>query len=155
MSARLFKDITAAGVHTPTTLGNGRTRRRIMRAFRIDEISAVDRPAQAHARVLLQKRDDTPVARHQPKEHTEMSYENVDPVKLANFMIECAAGKLRDANPSLTFEQAYSKAYCDPANARFAKAERAASRARLAGINVARARPEPETITDAQISTDG
>ena len=112
MSARLFKDLTASSVHVPTALG-GR-RRRIMRAFRIDEISAVDRPAQAHARILLQKRDDTPVALHKPKEHTEMSYENVDPVKLANFMIECAAGKLRDANPSLTFEQAYSKAYCDP-----------------------------------------
>src|ERR1700738_572083 len=31
--------------------------RRIMRAFKMDEISAVDRPAQAHAKVVLMKRD--------------------------------------------------------------------------------------------------
>jgi hypothetical protein len=31
--------------------------RRIMRAFKLDEISAVDRPAQAHAKVVLMKRD--------------------------------------------------------------------------------------------------
>jgi len=49
-------------------------RRRIMRAFKLNEISAVDRPAQAHARVLIMKRhhegiekmngivDDTPSA---------------------------------------------------------------------------------------------
>ena len=32
-------------------------KRRIMRAFKINEISAVDRPAQAHARVCLLKRE--------------------------------------------------------------------------------------------------
>lgn len=33
------------------------TRRRIMRAFRLDEISAVDNPAQAHARMKILKRE--------------------------------------------------------------------------------------------------
>lgn len=32
--------------------------KRIMRAFKMNEISAVDRPAQAHARALIMKRDD-------------------------------------------------------------------------------------------------
>lgn len=32
--------------------------KRIMRAFKLNEISAVDRPAQAHAKVVLMKRDD-------------------------------------------------------------------------------------------------
>ena len=81
--ALLFKDITAASASTrQPRSAMGARRRRIMRAFRIDEISAVDRPAQAHAKVLLQKRDDTPVARHQPKEHTKMNtstdYRNID-----------------------------------------------------------------------------
>ena len=34
--------------------------KRIMRAFRLDEISAVDRPAQAHAKAVIMKRDDMP-----------------------------------------------------------------------------------------------
>jgi hypothetical protein len=34
-------------------------RRRIMRRFRLDEISAVDNPAQAHARMKILKREDT------------------------------------------------------------------------------------------------
>lgn len=34
------------------------TRRRIMRVFRLDEISAVDNPAQAHARMKILKRED-------------------------------------------------------------------------------------------------
>jgi len=36
-------------------------KRRRMREFEIDEISAVDRPAQAHARMSVMKRDDSPV----------------------------------------------------------------------------------------------
>ncbi len=34
--------------------------KRIMRAFKLNEISAVDRPAQAHARAVLMKRADAP-----------------------------------------------------------------------------------------------
>ena len=34
--------------------------KRVMRAFKMNEISAVDRPAQAHAKALIMKRDDMP-----------------------------------------------------------------------------------------------
>ena len=37
------------------------TKRRIMRTFKIAEISAVDKPAQAGARVVIMKRDDGPL----------------------------------------------------------------------------------------------
>jgi hypothetical protein len=37
--------------------------KRIMRSFKLNEISAVDRPAQAHAKVVLMKRDDDPYYR--------------------------------------------------------------------------------------------
>lgn len=37
-----------------------RTRRRIMEVFRINELSAVDRPAQAHAKMTIMKRADPP-----------------------------------------------------------------------------------------------
>lgn len=37
------------------------SKKRIMRAFKINEISAVDKPAQAGARAMLMKRDDTKV----------------------------------------------------------------------------------------------
>jgi len=36
------------------------TKKRIMRAFRVDEISVVDRPANAHARMTVMKRADDP-----------------------------------------------------------------------------------------------
>lgn len=40
--------------HDP--LNKGKNRRRVMRAFKIDEISAVDYPAQEHAKVTIMKR---------------------------------------------------------------------------------------------------
>jgi hypothetical protein len=53
----LFKDATVSDVHSPGALGpDGRRKRRILRTLRIDEISAVDFPAQAHARALIIKR---------------------------------------------------------------------------------------------------
>jgi len=53
----LAKDATVSDVHSPGALGpDGRRKRRILRALRIDEISAVDFPAQAHARALIIKR---------------------------------------------------------------------------------------------------
>jgi hypothetical protein len=54
--ARLFKDLVPSDTHTPTALGNERKRRRIMRDFRISEISGVDFPAQLHARAVIMKR---------------------------------------------------------------------------------------------------
>lgn len=81
-----------------------------------------------------------------------MNYATIDTVKLANFMIECAANELRKVNPSMTEQQAFTRAYCDPANARFAKAERQASRARIAGIPKARTEPEVlQTLSDSDI----
>jgi hypothetical protein len=56
--AGLFKDLVASDTHAPTALGNERHRRRVMRAFRISEISGVDHPAQAHARAVIMKRHD-------------------------------------------------------------------------------------------------
>ena len=57
----------AATIERPPSLDGGASSninkedglvKRIMRAFKMNEISAVDRPAQAHAKVVLMKRDD-------------------------------------------------------------------------------------------------
>jgi hypothetical protein len=56
--ARLFKDLVAPDTHAQTALGNEREQRRIMRRFVINEVSGVDRPAQAHARAVIMKRHD-------------------------------------------------------------------------------------------------
>ena len=72
--ALLFKDVAASGVHSPTGIGNeGRRRKRIMRAFQINEISAVSHPAQVHARVLLHKCAGDPVASNNHKEQRQMN----------------------------------------------------------------------------------
>jgi hypothetical protein len=53
----LAKDAGISDVHSPGALGpDGRRKRRILRRLLINEISAVDRPAQAHARALILKR---------------------------------------------------------------------------------------------------
>jgi hypothetical protein len=49
----------------------------------------------------------------------------------AHDVIAAAAAELRKVMPTLTFEQAYAKAYSDPANREIAKAERTASRSAL------------------------
>lgn len=41
--------------------GGGKRRKRIMRTFKLNEISAVDRPAQAHAKMTIMKRADDSV----------------------------------------------------------------------------------------------
>jgi hypothetical protein len=46
-------------------------RRRIMRSFRIDELSACDRPAQKHALAVLMKRADD------EQEYDEMQFEKI------------------------------------------------------------------------------
>lgn len=45
------------------------TRKRILRKFRIDEISSVDRPAQAGARAVLLKRAPDPTAKQRTGPH--------------------------------------------------------------------------------------
>ena len=55
--------------------------------------------------------------------------------------LEGIAEGVRKADPKLTKEQAFAKAYTDPANQIAVKAERAASRERLAGFPVARTEP--------------
>jgi hypothetical protein len=93
--------------------------RRILRKLIIDEISIVDRPAQEHARALIMKR-------HDDNGETKMT-DNVDIQKVAHFGIECAAAELRKREPNLTPEQAFAKAYQDPANRLLAEAEREAA----------------------------
>jgi hypothetical protein len=45
----------------------------------------------------------------------QMNQSNLDVGALAMFGLECAANNLRKANPALTQEQAFAKAYQDPA----------------------------------------
>ena len=119
--ALMFKDMTATSAST-------RQPRSAMGAAAAGScgLSASTRsarsivPRKSHARVLLQKRDDTPVARHQPKEHTKMNtstdYRNIDLGALAMLALEGAAEALRKSQPELSKEQAFAKVYCDPAN---------------------------------------
>jgi hypothetical protein len=77
---------------------------------------------------------------------------NVDVGALAMFALECAANKLRKANPSLSAEQAFAKAFSDPANREATRAEREASRRRIAGVGLAQTEPEIlPTLSDADI----
>jgi hypothetical protein len=183
--------------------------RRIMRSFLLKEISGVHKPAQAHARVAIMKRDFTPEesaafnatgagpthdrlrrlydnnlrARPNmlpedafaaawrllsPSDRNEIRAEEsgeaqarateearlrasaktkgldmtkIDIGALTLFALECAAEVLRKRDPSLTQEQAFARAYSDPANREIAKMERAASAERLAGFPVARTEP--------------
>jgi hypothetical protein len=77
---------------------------------------------------------------------------NVDVGALAMFAIECAANNLRKADPSLSAEQAFSKAYQAPENHEAMKAERRASLARIAGVGLAQTEPEIlNVLTDREI----
>jgi hypothetical protein len=66
-----------------------------------------------------------------------MSYSNVDRGALAMLALEGAANAIRKTQPDLTREQAFAKAYSDPANRIAAQTERQASRERLSGFPVA------------------
>ena len=83
---------------------SARPTKRIMREFRINEISAVDRPAQAHATAVIMKRDEG---------DTAMDLSNVDLQALAHETCLLKAAQLRKADPKLTIEQAYAKIYCE------------------------------------------
>lgn len=80
----------------------------------IDEISAVDRPAQAHARAVIMKRDEG---------DTAMDLSNVDLQALAHETCLLKAAELRKSEPKLTLEQAYSRIYQSSIDIR--KADRA------------------------------
>jgi pterin-4a-carbinolamine dehydratase len=49
-------------------------RRRVMRSFRIDELSACDRPAQKHALAVLMKRDSSA---DEQQEYDDMNFEKI------------------------------------------------------------------------------
>jgi hypothetical protein len=115
--------------------------KRIMRRFAIDEISAVDKPAQEGARAVIMKRDEktgAAVAVHRQR-NSGMDYSKTDRGALAMLALEGLAKALREREPHLSPEQAFSRVFADPANRIAAKAERESSRARLiAGAPVAR-----------------
>lgn len=90
-------------------------------------------------RAAIREEEAAPAPEAEKKDQT-MNY--TDTGALAMFAIECAADVLRKANPSLTPEQAFAKAYQAPENRAAARAERQASRARLSGFNIARLQPE-------------
>jgi len=77
-----------------------------IRNLKITEISLVDRPANHGAAVLLHKRD----------EGTEMEVDIIEIEKRADGTLARRAEELRKANPKLTEEQLYARAYSDPAN---------------------------------------
>ena len=58
----------------PITDADQRKRRKIMREFKLSELSAVDRPAQIHARMTLMKRDAVRIE----KEHTMPTFRTLD-----------------------------------------------------------------------------
>lgn len=86
----------------------------VIRKLTIEEISAVDRPAQTHARVVIMKRDAT--------EDMIMNTQNINTQQLAHIACELLAKELRKKDPSLTPEQAYAKVY--ESNIEIRKADR-------------------------------
>lgn len=91
--------------------------RRIISKLTIDEISAVDRPAQEDARMVIMKRESGG--------DEDMNTEKIDIQALAHIACELAAKELRKSHPELTVEQAYSKVY--ESNLDIRKADRAGS----------------------------
>jgi len=92
--------------------------KRIMRAFKINEISAVDRPAQPDARMRIMKR-----AERRGENEMQINYQKVDLGGLALLALEALADQLRKTE-KLTKEAAFAKVYSDPANLELRKAER-------------------------------
>ena len=67
-------------------------RRRVMRAFKIHEISSVDNPAQVHARMTIMKRADA-----QQEQDDMMQFEKIGGDRVASFdNLEDAIGHLMD-----------------------------------------------------------
>jgi hypothetical protein len=85
---------------------------------RVDEVHI---PSLNHSRKTLSTSFQT-----DSKEFKQMNYENVDRGALMMLLLEDAAVAVRKANPSLSPEQAFSKAYQNPSNREIVKAERQA-----------------------------
>lgn len=64
------------GVRIEKGTGGGTPRRRIMEAFKLRELSAVDRPAQQHAKMTLMKRDSSE-SENATKKGTDMTQEEM------------------------------------------------------------------------------
>ncbi len=105
-------------------------KRRIMREFSIEELSAVDRPAQKHARMTIMKRAD-------PEENDDMRFEKIidqpsafdsfdEAVEHLKTIHGCsgteALRKAADAHPRLL--EAYQKAGAVASRPNFEKAAR-------------------------------
>jgi hypothetical protein len=104
--------------------------RRVIKKFALKYIAGVTKPANEHARAVIMKRA--------PEAHIGENYMSVDFGALADVVLEGAAVALRKREPHLTPEQAYAAVYTSPDYREAAKAERAASAERLAGVPVAR-----------------
>lgn len=104
----------------------------IIRKLIIDEISAVDRPAQEHALAVIMKRDER---------NTTMDLQNVDLQALAHEICLLKAAELRKKDPKLTIEQAYAKVYCEEIDIR--KADRAGATVNFNKLYAPVARTEP------------
>ena len=82
-------------------------KRRIMRRFRIDEISGVDSPAQKYADVRIFKnyQGEKPMETNYAKQVEEVG-------QLAEGVLEIKTQELLRLQPELSHAQAYSKVYC-------------------------------------------
>jgi hypothetical protein len=106
-----------------------------------EDLSQAERAAMIRASLAEYKeetgrdglRDVASMRGEKDKDEPEME-KHVDVGELAMFALECAANNLRKADPSLSEAQAFAKAYVAPENRVAMKAERQASRARLAGV---------------------
>jgi hypothetical protein len=84
--------------------------KRIMRKLVISEISACDRPAQEYARAVIMKRDTNPDATVVPRQKEQkMDYSKTDRGALAMLALEGLAKALREGEPHLSPEQAFSR----------------------------------------------
>jgi hypothetical protein len=102
--------------------------RRILRKFKILEISGCDRPAVEPARVAIFKRynqGQTKMSDMEIAKHIEQTGE------LADTLLEIKTNEILARQPELSREQAYSKAYCDPASRELRVAEKRARDQRI------------------------
>lgn len=88
--------------------------RRIMRRFRIDEISGVDKPAQEGADARIFKRYT------EPEGEVDMNYsKKAEAIFKRDSEIDALKAKAeeyRKLHPDVSEEQAFAKVYADPAN---------------------------------------
>jgi hypothetical protein len=109
---------------------------KILRRIKIFELSAVDIPAQQGAVARIFKRD---------KGHTSMSTQATieQTGHLADTLLEIKTNEILARQPGLSREQAYSKAYSDPANRELRVAEKRRPADRSDCSSIGRHRREP------------